>query len=255
MRRAAAELSNWTSRSRLLVVVVTGRVEPRDLRPWCDAGRRPRAAAWCRALQRLRRWRSTPLCRDRAPRLGNALGSRRCRVGRAGLDPRCRDRHFLGEDLRQPGLFGQPERRQPRVRHEMVLVEARGAGGEPLRGGRSAAATRGQAGGRRDLRNNDHGLIVSRSRISLMRRAPRRPPRAGPRSPNAGQDDAHVRPQHDRRRDVRPAGSAIGRCWCWFTRGMSEVSLEPVSARNRAHVLRPADLRGGRRAGRVVRSC
>jgi hypothetical protein len=55
------------------------------------------------------------------------------RVRRAGLDPRRRDRHLLGEDLRQPGLLGQPEQRhQSRMRHEVVLVEARGAGGEPV---------------------------------------------------------------------------------------------------------------------------
>src|ERR671921_1445429 len=44
-----------------------------------------------------------------------------------------RDRHLSGDDLGQAGLFGQPEQRyQPRVRHEVVLVEARGAGGEPV---------------------------------------------------------------------------------------------------------------------------
>ena len=54
-------------------------------------------------------------------------------VGRAGLDPRRLDRHLLGDDLRQPGLLGQPEQRhQPGMRHEIVLVEACRAGGEPV---------------------------------------------------------------------------------------------------------------------------
>ena len=40
----------------------------------------------------------------------------RGRVRRPGLDPRRRDRHLLGDDLRQPGLLGQPEQRhQPRA--------------------------------------------------------------------------------------------------------------------------------------------
>ena len=40
---------------------------------------------------------------------------------------------FSGDDLGQAGLLGQPEQRhQPRVRHEIVLVEPRGAGGEPM---------------------------------------------------------------------------------------------------------------------------
>ena len=52
---------------------------------------------------------------------------------RAGLDPRCRDRRLLGEDCGSRVLFGQPEQgHQPHVRHEIVLVEARGAGGGPL---------------------------------------------------------------------------------------------------------------------------
>jgi hypothetical protein len=63
---------------------------------------------------------------DHAQQLGR-------RVRRAGLDPRCRDRHLRVEDLRQPGLLGQPEQRhQSRVRHEIVLVEACRAGGEPV---------------------------------------------------------------------------------------------------------------------------
>ena len=40
---------------------------------------------------------------------------------------------FSAMICRQPGLLGQPEQRhQPRMRHEIVLVEARGAGGEPV---------------------------------------------------------------------------------------------------------------------------
>jgi len=63
---------------------------------------------------------------DHAQQLGD-------RVGRAGLDARCRDRHLLGEDLRQPSLLGQPEQRhQPRMRHQIVLIEARRASGEPV---------------------------------------------------------------------------------------------------------------------------
>ena len=38
-----------------------------------------------------------------------------------------------GDDLGQAGLFGQPDQRhQPRVRHEIVLVEPGRASGEPL---------------------------------------------------------------------------------------------------------------------------
>jgi hypothetical protein len=39
---------------------------------------------------------------DHAQQLGS-------RVRRAGLDPRCRDRHLLGDGLGQAGLFGQSE--------------------------------------------------------------------------------------------------------------------------------------------------
>jgi hypothetical protein len=57
----------------------------------------------------------------------------RDRVRRAGLDPRRLDRHLLGDDLRQPGLLGQfDQRHQPRIRHEIVLVEAHRASGEPV---------------------------------------------------------------------------------------------------------------------------
>lgn len=61
---------------------------------------------------------------------GEQLG---CRVRRTGLDPWCRDRHLPGDDLGQAGLLGQSQyRHQPRVRHQIVLVEPRGAGGEPV---------------------------------------------------------------------------------------------------------------------------
>ena len=53
------------------------------------------------------------------------------RVRRARADPRGLNRHLLGEDLRQSRLLGQPEHRhQPRTGHQIVFIEARGAGGE-----------------------------------------------------------------------------------------------------------------------------
>jgi len=64
---------------------------------------------------------------DHAQQLGH-------RVRRPRPNPRRLDRHLLGDDLRQPGLLGQPEHRhQPRERHEIVLIEVRGAGGKPMR--------------------------------------------------------------------------------------------------------------------------
>jgi hypothetical protein len=63
---------------------------------------------------------------DHAQQLGD-----RVRSGR--LDPRYRDRNLLRDDLRQPGLLGQPEQpHQPGLRHEIILVEACRASGEPM---------------------------------------------------------------------------------------------------------------------------
>src|SRR4029078_4616984 len=56
------------------------------------------------------------------------------RVGRPGLDLRCRNADLVGQQFWQSGLGGQGhDRKQPGARHEMLIIEHRRLRGEPMR--------------------------------------------------------------------------------------------------------------------------